>query len=178
MRFIIRRKLVKNGFFCYSAKSLFLTLILAALILFPIPAKSSGDSRIAEGAERVLFGVIISVPVMGGGLTSIISYSVYISKSKKSASFWKNFGYLFGGLNIGALCYWQAAADEYYISNESWFRFYFPAHAAISVLDLGFTIWASKLPGKSNQTLSIQPKIMYDSNHQPVVGMSIQVLRW
>jgi len=177
MKSIISRKPKIKGFFGTSVKPLLVILFLIQTFFLPKSVKSGDVGGLGGYFATIGLGVIISVPAGGGGLTSIVANSIYITNDKKIPPSWKWIGYTFSGLNIGALCYWQAVANND-VEYESFSRKLVPIHAVIAILDLGLTVWASRTPGNTEQKLSIQPKIMYDSKHQPIAGISIRFLEW
>ena len=166
-------------------KHLLVILFLAQTFFLPNSAKSDNLEvshdvhlfRIRYDRLGTGIGLAVSVIAVGGGLTSICANSIYLKKNKELHLAWRIIGYSFSGLNLGALILWNGIhnkGDDY----NSWSKTLVPAHAAIAILDLGLTVWASRTPDKVEQKLSIQPTLMTDSKHQPVVVVSINFLKF
>jgi len=177
MRFIIRWKLVKNGFFYSSVKPLLVVLFLTQIFLFPMSAKSDSFGEWAGSHFINGCGLIVSAAAGGVGLTSIGANLNYLHKIKKQHLAWRIIGYSASGANIFASILWNHIhnkGDDYNSRSKT----LVPAHAVIAIFDLGLTVWASRIPGKVEQKLSFQPTLMTDSNHQPIVGMTICLLQF
>jgi hypothetical protein len=88
-------------------------------------------------------------------------------------------GYIFGSLNLAAGAFILGFyLDHYERMDVDWVVIVGIGQILIGGSGIGFTIWASSHPEKSEQKLSLAPMIIPDTSGRPAVGIGLSLLNW
>jgi hypothetical protein len=155
-------------------------VLIAACLLAWAPA-SHADSNAdldfgPESAGYMALGVADLALGIAGGVFAIGNWASAV-RGETSPQAWQIGGYLTGSLNLAAGVAWLVVglADA---DHPKELFLVAGAHALIGALDLGLTIYSSKVPDDPLREVRLEPLVMSDLQGKPVCGAGLRMLNW
>lgn len=147
-------------------------LVCCSILLASVPAGAEQE----PWDEVFIWATIMSVEcgIAAVGLLSLIGNGIHIHKEERPSWESQFMGYLFGSLSVLA-----GVGMLFTIDEEKAIPIGFgTASIVYGGAVIGVTIWASTMPEKKEQKLTLSPIVMPDARGRPAVGLGLSLVNW
>jgi uncharacterized membrane protein YkvI len=147
-------------------------LVICSILCVSMPAGAEQE----PWDEVFIWATIMMVEcgIAAVGSLSLISNGIHIHKEERPSGESQFMGYFFGSLSVLA-----GVAMLFTIDEEKEIPIGFgTASILYGGAVIGVTIWASTMPEKKEQKLTLSPIIMPDARGQPAVGIGLRLVGW